>query len=69
MLTRPIAGGMTDSRDPEGRCKGIRDAGLAKATGGDAINQSKAGLTQDRRKPLGVCGCGVSTSVGDCHSF
>ena len=37
MLTQPMAGGMIDSRDPGGRCKGIRDAGLAKATGGDAI--------------------------------
>ena len=43
MLTQPMAGGMIDSRDPGGRCKGIRDAGLAKATGGDAIIESKTG--------------------------
>ena len=36
MLTQPIAGGMIDSGDQSGRCKGIREAGLAKATGGDA---------------------------------
>ena len=37
MLTQPMAGGVIDSRDPDGRCKGIREAGLAKATGEDAI--------------------------------
>ena len=36
MLTQRIAGGMIDSGDLRGRCKGIREAGLAKATGGDA---------------------------------
>ena len=30
MLIQPIAGSMIDSRDPGGRCKSIRDAGLAK---------------------------------------
>ena len=36
MLTQPMAGGMIESCDPGGRYKAIREAGLAKATGGDA---------------------------------
>ena len=33
MLTQLIAGGMIDSCDPSGRCKGILEARIAKATG------------------------------------
>ena len=35
-----MAGGMIESCDPDGQCKGIREAGLAKATGGDATMSS-----------------------------
>ena len=33
MLTQPMAGGMVESCDPGGRCKGILEARIAKATG------------------------------------
>ena len=36
MLTQLIAGGRIESCDPSGQCKDIQEAGLAKATGGDA---------------------------------
>ena len=40
MLIQPMAGGMIESCDPDGQCKGIREALLATATGEDATTSS-----------------------------
>ena len=40
MLAHPMAGGMIESCNPDGQCKGIREALLATATGGDATISS-----------------------------
>ena len=39
MLTQLTAGDKIDSSDPDGQCKGIGEARIAKATGGGAIMQ------------------------------
>ena len=52
MLTQPTAGGMIESCDPEGRCKGIQEARIAKATGErckDVIKLVMAKLDKQRR--------------------
>ena len=52
MLTQPMAGGMVESCDPGGRCKGILEARIAKATGErckDVIKLVLAKLDKQRR--------------------
>ena len=52
MLTQPMAGGIIESCDPGGRCKGILEARIAKATGErckDLIKLVMAKLDKQRR--------------------
>ena len=46
MLTQPMAGGMIESCDPCGQCKGILETRLAKATGERCKDVIKLVLTK-----------------------